>query len=79
MQMQLMEDNLASSATSASTALPSMFTEPDIAAPDGNTPDVTVSTSSRGGRYLYVDFLEWMGDIMSASQGRISCPNTSCR
>ncbi|CAM9299990.1 unnamed protein product [Ectocarpus fasciculatus] len=35
-------------------------------------------TSRPGGRWLHVDLLDWMGDIMVAPTGYICCPGSGC-
>lgn len=40
--------------------------------------DLSERLSSKAGRWIYVDWLEWMGDITGAPAGRISCPSPGC-
>lgn len=58
------------------------FRSPVATGHNPSCPDLEGQTerlnSRPAGRWLHVDLLEWMGDIMAAPTGRICCPSTGC-
>lgn len=69
-QMQALEVSGSTMVSSAPSDL-SVLTDLD-------TMFTSETLNARNGRWIYVDFLEWMGDIMASPTGRITCPSPGC-